>query len=168
MPTGVEPGVGSVGSLPLADTERGAFVPEPSLYREFALDPSLVSTAAQAQALVFYLNLGGKSRVPLGVEPKSGSPDLKEVLEAIEQVQHFAALHEGRAPHYVPLTGEMRRFMEALWASTHEAPFDERQVPNLMMMWVELNGTGRWTRPSRRCPSWSSALRCLMPTLASA
>jgi hypothetical protein len=118
-----------------------AFVPEPPPYSAFAPDPLLVQSPARMQDLTFNLTLGGKPKALLGVDAKTGSPNLAEVLETIDQMQHFAALHGGRAPHYVPLSGEMRRIMEALWASTHEAPFDERQVPNLLMMWVELNGT---------------------------
>jgi hypothetical protein len=140
-PKGSASGYGSGGSLPRADMVRAAFVQEMHPYREFALDPLLAKTTQQAQDLAFNLTLGGKSKVPLGVDAKTGSPNLSEVLEAIDQVQLFAALHEGRAPHYVALTGDMRRIMLALSASTQEAPFDERQVPNLLMKWVELNGT---------------------------
>jgi hypothetical protein len=143
-PKSEAPGYGSGGpdgSLPRADGVRAAFVPEMRPYRGFALDPLLAKTTQQAQDLAFNLTLGGKSKVPLGVDAKTGSPSLSEVLEAIDQVQLFAALHEGRAPHYVALTGDMRRIMLALSASTQEAPFDERQVPNLLMKWVELNGT---------------------------
>jgi hypothetical protein len=103
-------------------------------------DPTTAGSAAGVANLTFAPTIGGKTKATLDVNDKTGLPNLSEVIDVLDQLRTYAATHDGKAPHSVPMTDGFRRVMEALAASMHQL-FDERQVPNLLMAWVALNGT---------------------------